>query len=532
MFNSISKHVMAGYAAVLVLLLATSLLLFRTSEQIKESNNQFIDSTLPTLDAVKRIETMIGDMQISAFGIYGLTVTLDEFVEQWRAQQQLISQDLELLELQQMNTGQLAQSVAAVIEPIGSLYDVMAARSRDWDQARTELARITLRIDELNLILADLQRQTASNAEQDSLLVSSRLVDMQQLIAITLLLSVLITGWAYWMARRRIVAPVSQLASELDKITASSDLTSTVDTSGSREVANTATSVNTLLATFHQIAVDIQHSSLQLGSSAEQLSGSALATDDQIIQFTAQIEHLIHTIEQIEGNITQSSDRSMSASEIALVGAKQVNDGAQQVTENAASISKLADQIEESATMLISLKQAGDQVSSVVETIAQIAEQTNLLALNAAIEAARAGDSGRGFAVVADEVRTLASRTYESTHEINSILETIVSAISTTVAAMDHNKSAAQQTVVQTQSTVQALEQLQQTVVQLSDENKILAQLSEQSSVSATTMREHIEAISEGSEAVSVASKETKEASGNLSSLANSLNLSVAKFRV
>ena len=136
---------------------------------------------------------------------------------------------------------------------------------------------------------------------------------------------------------------------------------------------------------------------------------------------------------------------------------------------SAVTIRQLAESIRKAGDEIGDLAQQAASISTVIDVIKGIAEQTNLLALNAAIEAARAGEQGRGFAVVADEVRTLATRTQESTEEIETTITSLQQVAEQAVSAMDQACDKANTGEEEAIQTGEMLRDIVQSVTQVSD---------------------------------------------------------------
>ena len=91
-------------------------------------------------------------------------------------------------------------------------------------------------------------------------------------------------------------------------------------------------------------------------------------------------------------------------------------------------------------------------VKSAIEEIAGLADQ-----IDQASSTIHRLEQGRGFAVVADEVRTLASRTQQSTEEINNMIDKLLSGSRQAVDAMDKSREQAKMAVTKATETGDSL---------------------------------------------------------------------------
>lgn len=193
-----------------------------------------------------------------------------------------------------------------------------------------------------------------------------------------------------------------------------------------RRLENFLVDVSNQLKTSNVELIQVTNDLNSASTTVNTLVDEAHVNTDQI---SAAMQEMSNTAQEVSSHATSAADLANNANSAA-------NDAVTNMRQAQSQINKLAEQVEDTVDTVKKLAEDTNNVGTVLSVIRGIAEQTNLLALNAAIEAARAGEQGRGFAVVADEVRSLASKTQESTEEIEGIIESVQSGAKNTVEVM------------------------------------------------------------------------------------------------
>ncbi|MGH8352554.1 MAG: methyl-accepting chemotaxis protein [Pseudomonas sp.] len=192
---------------------------------------------------------------------------------------------------------------------------------------------------------------------------------------------------------------------------------------------------------------------------------------------------------------------------------------------------ELVARVETGSAVIERLARQSEQIEVVLTVIHGIAEQTNLLALNAAIEAARAGESGRGFAVVADEVRALASKTQQSTGDIQAHIGALQQGAREAVAAIGQAGQQANEGLLTLRDSARLQHSVQAAVDEVHGAINAATQAAAHQAAGADAVRGRVEVIHAEAQRAAEAVAATAASGRVLDGLAAQLKASLGQFR-
>ena len=403
-----------------------------------------------------------------------------------------------------------------------SAYLAFAAAQSEFDQI----------VHRLLGELEQLEEVTDAAVEGEEENVSAAVNGAITMIGSALLLGLLLAGASLLLARRFIVRPLDEVAEKLIDIgQGEGDLTVSLPVKGRDEIARIAEGFNRFVEKIHGTVSQVGSATDRLSSSATQLSSVTERTSTNLVSQQSETDQVATAMNQMSATVREVADNAAGASGAADEANQATEEGKRVVGHTIDAIDGLAGEVARAAEVIHQLETDSENIGTVLDVIRGIAEQTNLLALNAAIEAARAGEQGRGFAVVADEVRTLASRTQESTQEIQQMIEKLQAGSRNAVEAMSGGREKAQEGVRRVGEAGEALERIAQAVGTINTLNAQIASAAEEQSAVAEEMNRNITRINGLADENGQGAQETATASGELADLAGGLKMLVGQFR-
>ncbi len=330
---------------------------------------------------------------------------------------------------------------------------------------------------------------------------------------------------------RFVFKPLKVLSTNM-RSSANGDLTTTINTNGLTELRIIGSSLKSLLNSLHTQMSNVNNASTELASSAESLNENTAETNKAIQQQMVATEQVATAINEMSLTVKEVSSHAKQASTAATSANNETIEGQRVVDDTIRYITTLSEDIDNTTSVIGKLKSESENITSVMTVIQEIAEQTNLLALNAAIEAARAGDQGRGFAVVADEVRTLATRTQDSTNNIQTIIEKVQSGANEAMSTMENSKQNAKSTVEQAAIAGDSLQAIAAAVNNIMQMNTQIATATTEQTAVAEDISQRIESISEISQSTVSNSEKISSSGHEMEEVSLALQKLVARFKL
>ena len=404
---------------------------------------------------------------------------------------------------------EILQAEQVQIDPAGLFKqgsEVIALNLKIWD----------LLIPELSAVLQDRKDRYVN-----SLIFESVIVVVMTMLAIYLFMG-------FYQSFINAIETLKSVTAEV----AAGDLGVKVELANRDEFGVVAESFNEMSEQFSEVLKEMQIAVEQLATSALQLSQTSEQANEGVKRQQAEAEQMASGMTEMAASAQEVARSAQGTAEATQEAHENASSGTSAIENTVRAINALSDEFAIATDVVQNLADDSEKIGSVLDVIRSIAEQTNLLALNAAIEAARAGEHGRGFAVVADEVRTLASRTQESTQEIQDMIERLQAGTMEAVSVMQAGQKRTVNTVEDTKRESVFLTGIINSIAEIDEMCRHIASASDQQSSVAKTMSQSVEHISQVTHQSLQGSQQTLENSVGLTQLSDRIRALIARFRL
>jgi len=249
---------------------------------------------------------------------------------------------------------------------------------------------------------------------------------------ISLLIVLLILRWI----TNSLTQPIQTAVEAVEQV-AAGNLTKTVEVISNDEIGQLLAAFQTMTQNLNSLISQVQQSGIQVTTSTTQIAATGKELEATLNEQLASTNQVVTTTKEIATTSEQLVDTIQEFAAISEATATAATNSQTGLLSMEATMEHLVNATSSISAKLGVISEKANTINSIITTITKVADQTNLLSLNAAIEAEKAGEYGRGFAVVAREIRRLADQTAIATLEIEQMVKSMQSAVSSGVMEMD-----------------------------------------------------------------------------------------------
>ncbi|AFY68893.1 methyl-accepting chemotaxis sensory transducer [Thalassoporum mexicanum PCC 7367] len=296
----------------------------------------------------------------------------------------------------------------------------------------------------------------------------------------------------------------------------------------SMEMSTVADLFNAIIDNLNDIAIQVKHSSVQVGSSLSKDEESIQVLAEQAVEEAAETRAALTSVKQMSTSIRAVSQNANQASKLAQDAYTVTQQGTKAIDATVKSILGLRATVGETATKMKYLEESSRKISQVVSLIEEIALKTNLLAINAG----RAGEHGQGFSIFGKQLGALAEQSVTATQEIAQIVSAIQLETQEVAQAMEVGSAQAIDSSRLVQSTKQRLGRVLERSQSINELMQSISEATASQSDTSLAVTQLMEQIAQQSEQRLASSQQIAQSIQATGQVAKSLESAVEQFTV